>query len=434
VGVSAAAEAIAPDDAEAGPISPLVAALLAVVGVFAFSALVVLVTYASDLRQNGGGADALSKSAVGYAALVEALKLSGTPVVLNRDSLPPHRSSGLFVVMPGPSADLGAVTALGFEGTTLVVLPKWLVTPDPQHRGWVRKLDLAGTAFRPIIQDRQGLLARTHAAKAGPAAPGLRAVDGPFEVGAVLQTGPVEDLQVFDGSPTASRKGGPAKPAPSHWKPVLVDGAGETVLARQVDKPIYVLAEPDLMNNHGLADERTFATALAIVQGLEHDDGPVIFDLRLSGLGRERSPMRLLFDPPFLGVTLCLAAAAGLAGWQAFARFGPARRAGRAIALGKTALVDNSAGLIRLAGREHRMAARYVEVTTDLAARAVGAPRRLSGEALIAFLDRMAIHRGAAERLDDLALEARLASTAQRAAGVAQRLFRWRRAVTGESQ
>src|SRR5439155_9784136 len=94
-------------------------------------------------------------------------------------------------------------------------------------------------------------------------------------------------------------------------------------------------------------------TGFAIVGALKAGDGPVMFDATLNGFARERSILRLLFDPPFLAVTLCLFAAAALAGFQAFVRFGPMRRSGRVFALGKEALADSSAALIRLAAREH---------------------------------------------------------------------------------
>ncbi len=80
----------------------------------------------------------------------------------------------------------------------------------------------------------------------------------------------------------------------------------------------------------------------------------MIFDVTLNGYKLERNPLRLMFDPPFLAVTLCFAAALALAGLQTAFRFGPVRRPSRVFALGKEALTDNSAQLIRLAGREGR--------------------------------------------------------------------------------
>ena len=105
--------------------------------------------------------------------------------------------------------------------------------------------------------------------------------------------------------------------------PILVDETGATILARDANKPIYILSDPDLINTHGLKDLGTMQTGFAIVGALKAGDGPVMFDATLNGFARERSILRLLFDPPFLAVTLCLFAAAALAGFQAFVRFGP---------------------------------------------------------------------------------------------------------------
>jgi hypothetical protein len=191
-----------------------------------------------------------------------------------------------------------------------------------------------------------------------------------------------------------------------------------------------VLSDPDLLDNHGLESLPTLATALAIVHALKEGDGPVIFDVRLNGLGRDRGALRLLLDPPFLGVTLCLLVAAALAGFQALCRFGPVETGGRVLPLGKSALVDNTAALVRLAGREHRMGGRYAELTADLAARAVGAPRALGAEALTAFLDRLGAARRQPQSFSELGIEARMARTPEALVDVARRLRRWRLAIS----
>ncbi len=66
---------------EAGPITPASGALIALVGVFAFCALLVLLTYASNLEtgDNGGG-HALSRSAIGFSGLAEGLREPATGV------------------------------------------------------------------------------------------------------------------------------------------------------------------------------------------------------------------------------------------------------------------------------------------------------------------------------------------------------------------
>ena len=51
------------------------------------------------------------------------------------------------------------------------------------------------------------------------------------------------------------------------------------------------------------------------------------------------------------------------------------------MAFGKRALADNSAGLIRLARREPRMAPRYLDLTRAAVARALGVTRLASEHA-----------------------------------------------------
>jgi hypothetical protein len=252
--------------------------------------------------------------------------------------------------------------------------------------------------------------------RSGVAAPALRGAGGLFVPGGVIMAGPIDSLQ------SISAKG---------WVPLLTDDTGAIVLARWGDRPLYVLAEPDLMNTQGIKSLDTLGAGLAILRGLRRGDGPFIFDVTLNGFARQRSILRLLFDPPFLGVTLCLALAAILAATGR--RFGPTRRAGRAIPLGAAALVDNTAALIRLAGKEHRMGGGYAELTGEIAARAVGAPRTLRGEALGAFLDRLSAQRRLPEPLSELATQARISQSAERTLAAARRLYAWRLAlVAGE--
>ena len=406
----------APPESEAaeGPlISPISALMIVLVGVFAFAALVVLVAYAPDLRgTDNGEAHALSKSAVGYAGIVEALRLAGEPVMVSRTDLPGRRRAGLFVVTPPLEMEDIAMLArrVRWDGPVLVILPKWLAAPDPLHRGWVRKV-----AVVPLKSTYRGKGVIAH--RQGISRPTLHGVTVPFGARDLFAEGPVESLQSFTATGLL---------------PVLVDDTGGIILSFDPRHQLYILSDPDLINTRGLRNLDTLGSALAILRHLRSGDGPVIFDVVPNGLGKARSLLRLLFDPPFLAVTLCLTAAAALAGFQAVCRFGPVRRAPRAFALGKEALVDNSAALIRLAGRETRMAGRYAVLTRDLAARAVGAPRELAGQGLTDFLDRLAVGRGATDRLSHLTTLAEHPGDRARLVAVARRLFDWRLEMTRE--
>lgn len=393
--------------------APLTIALVVVVGVFAFCAFLVLSAYAPDMHDGDNGqAHALSKSAIGYAGLVEALKLAGEPTLIVRRPLPRGRAAGLLVATPEVGEEKSA-SDLAFSGPVLVVLAKWQTVPDPTHRGWVKKLALIDSGWTPSFT--KGL---SVARRPGVSRPVLRGGVDPFSPTTALPEGPIESLQTLK--------------APG-WIAVLTDETGAVLMVRDPKRALFVLSDPDLLNTQGVKNLDTLASAVTLLRTLRAADGPIMFDVTLNGFAKTRSVLRLLFDPPFLAVTLSLFAASGLAVWQALIQFGPLRRAGRAIAYGKTALVDNTAALIYLAGREHRMGAPYAVLTAEIAAKAVGAPRDLSGDSLMRFLDRLGAQRGATDTLTDLEAQARLTQDRGRMIALAGRLYRWRLSITRET-
>jgi len=393
------------------------AVTLVLVGVVAFSAFVTLLAYAPDLDRDGAcRPNVYSRCAIGFAGLAALVKQNGAPMLINRSKFPAGRTEGLLIVTP--EAEMGAdVGSLQFSGPILVVLPKWNVSNDPNHPSWGLKQGLLPVEVMPKkdLLDTVSAVRRTGAA----ARPRLTGAAGsPFE-GVTLTPGPIASLQTIKAN---------------GWTPVITDETGQVVLAQGPSSRIFVLSDPDLLNTQGLSNLDTLGTAVALLRGLRIGDGPVIFDVSLNGYKMERSPLRLMFDPPFLAATLCFFAAMILAGLQAAFRFGPVRRAQRAFALGKEALTDNSAQLIRLARREPNMAPGYVALTQKAAARAVGAPRELTGDALTRFLDRMAAQRGLTDTLAGLSAEAGHVAGRAGLTALAQRLYRWRLEMTRERQ
>lgn len=400
-------------------------ALMIGVGVLAFAALIVLSVYAPNLRRgDDGGGHALSKSAVGYAGAVAFFKARGDNVLISRGRLPAGSVEGLLILTPASGSASTGGKDLRFDGIRLVVVPKWLAGPDPKHAGWVRQgpampAEMIGkTTLKPYgkdvaIERRKG---RTE--------PVIDLGDG-----RTFRTGGIESFQTLKGS---------------NLEPVIVDERGGILVAyvnwpepeseddNSPEQPeTYLLSDPDLLNTHGLKSLATARAADAVIHELS-GGGPLIFDVTEHGFERSRNLLTLMLEPPFLGGTLCAVAAALLAGIGAAIRFGPVRRPPPPYAMGKTALVDNTAGLIRMARREHRMAEGYARLCRDLAARAVGAPRQLEAEALEAFLDRLGAQRGTASRFSDLIKAAREARSLADLKTTARRLYDWRLEMTRE--
>ena len=190
---------------------------------------------------------------------------------------------------------------------------------------------------------------------------------------------------------------------------------------------VYILSDPDLLNNRGLADPANAAAAIAIVQALRAGNGPVAMDVTLNGLGKSPSLLRAAFAPPFLGATICALLAALLMGLHAATRFGPAWTPPRIFARGKMALADNSAALVKMMGREAAMAPRYVAGARNLVLERLGA-RRIAPAQQQALLDALT---KTGESYEQLLTEASGARTGGDLLTVARKTFAWQRRISG---
>jgi hypothetical protein len=347
------------------------AAALVAVSALSMLVLVLLYAFAPDLRRDDTAeANALSRSAVGFAGLRELLTLSGVGVEVDRGDGRFTRTPSLLILTPPPGTNAAAMARVRTGAPTLIVLGKWLTFPQPQNPDWVMKLGLYPTKIladevKPVLgpvallQDK-GTLRNVVAHDAA-----AHATD--------LSLGTIDNLQTFVGG-----------------KAVLTTPKGALVaLSPNKGAPVYLLSDPDLFNNQGLSDPARAHAALALIQALRKGDGPVRMDVTLNGLARTENLLRSLFLPPFLGATLCALIAALLMGLHTAVRFGAPLAASRMLARGKKALADNSADLVRIMGREGAMARRYVAATRTLVLEGVAA-RPASAQAqdqLIATLE-----------------------------------------------
>jgi hypothetical protein len=415
---------------------------LLVVGVLSFAAFIVLSAFADDLRKpEDGGTHALSKSAVGFAGIVSLVQGEGRAIRLGRGglgetSVPPE----VGVLTPEVGQTVSAEDIAEAWGGVLIVLPKWDAWPDRDHPGWVRSDGLANSSSveRVLRELDKGF---TVGQAPGAAEVTLKVKDG---VGGDIPAGKIERLQTM---------------VSSDIEPILTDADGHAVLGilhpdygvdvpvapeetpaeeeewadpdeHDYERRIYVLSEPDLLNTKGLASAATASAGLRVIEMIAPDNQPVVFDMTLHGMERSRNFMKLLLEPPFLPAVLCLAFAGALMAVNAVA--GQMRvRSGREIALGKATLVENSALLVSMAGRDARMGKRYVAMTRSLAAAAAGVPARSSEAQQTAMLD--AVNRGKAEAgFSTIATEVAKAQTPSALATAANKLFRWRQEIGRE--
>lgn len=388
-------------DAE-GPFDVRTVAILITVGIVAFLAMVVLGAYAPDLRSGrNGGAHALSTAAVGFGGIVRLAEATGrNPRIVRNPKM--LDTEDLVVLTPESGAtDMTEVLAQRRVKPTLVVLPKWATTKDPRHSGWVNVAALLPPG------EPQGVLAPQYPLVVTRYRSGGRPLKGLAWMPLSLHFAAPRAVQTITGPDV---------------RPLLTDAAGHIVLAQIGTHPFYVLADPDLLSNVGMRDASQARAALELLDWLNSTGAEsIVFDVTLNGFGRSPSPLKLLFDPPFLAMTLAVAAAVLLAGIQATARFGAPRRRPRAIAFGKAALIDNAAALVRKAGRQGGLGPRYVEVVRDRAVGVFGVPAKMRDDALDRYLDALS---GRA-RFTTLAEQARTARHPRDMLAAAQALHHW---------
>jgi hypothetical protein len=388
----------------------LVAGLIAA-GLAAFAALVLLLAFGDRIGPiHDSRAPALSVAGTGFKGLVTLVgRFRDTREIGGSADL---ATDDLVVVTLDPSnrpEDVQRLLDLRRDKATLVILPKWATRPDPGHRGWVRSM---GTGAGPLGAALLGIKAEVRVS--------------PSEVSPDRFASGQDFLQGME----VPVPGNAQTIAGDELHPLLTLPNGDALVARIGVQPHYVAADPDLFDNHGLHDPAQARAALALIEALNaRAEGPVAFDLTVFGISdnQSRSLLRTLLEPPFLAMTLALLAAALLAGLHGAFRFGQARREERAIAFGKAALVENSAGLIRIARRETRLGGAYADVVRQDAARIAAAPGALQGEALDAYLDRL----GRGDGPPFSALVARLAAARDKSelVAAARALFSWKKDI-----
>jgi hypothetical protein len=398
---------------EANPFNPRLVYGLIAVGLIAFGALVLSIAYGPPVRDTEGQVDRaqmLSPSAVGYQALTRLVGAFRQVRIISSST--DLDGDALLVMAVGTSTlpeDVQWVRARREGRPTLIILPKWVTARHGGRRDWVTLMRRG--AGQPVARALGFQLRSAARPLPGEPARGTDMLEG--------MTMPVPAFpQVIEGPDVV--------PLVS-----LPDGGGALV-ARIGDQPLYVVADPDLLNNHRIGDPRVARAALALIDSLNPADAQNVDFSTFSDRPeptpvRQPSLIRLAVEPPFLAMTLALLAAALLAGLHGAVRFGRPRREGRAIALGKAALVENSAGLIKLARREAALGPAYADVVRRDTGRAVGAPLTLSDQALDAYLDRLSKADG--PKFSQLANDVVWARDRHELVAAARALFSWKKDI-----
>ena len=287
-----------------------------------------------------------------------------------------------------------AIRTLLKANTILLVLPKWSGEASERKSGWLRE------AHQRDLGDAQWALNLV-----APRAEVVReSADVKWSTNALALTPSLV-------SPAQLVRGTGLRPIIGSERGMLI---GEIT---DRNRRIWVLADPDVISNHGLARDNNAALAVAIVKRLRSPPaqaaggkggrsaqgkgsagaaaGPVVFDETVHGYAtKPASPFLLLFRFPFVIATVQALIAIALLLWATMARFGAPQQAPPALQAGRSGLLQNMARLIEYTGHQGPIITRYIEETVRDVARQLHAPRGLAGNALLDWLARVGASRG----------------------------------------
>lgn len=385
------------------------------VGIIAFGGFMALIGFSDELGDlNNGRYHAASTSPNGFAGMAELLSRQGRTVETIRNN-EIYRGQALTVyTIPTPYSE-DELEDVNLNVPVLFVLPKWSVYQDrrvtpPFIRGRTFSVERINENLDVIANGVT--LSRTNSSET------------------YWRVSPTNAELMEQYLSTAKDE----YRIPQWTQPQTIEGDnlvsllsvdGKTVFGRISDTNIYILADPDLMNNNGIYQLPTARLANDIIAMASYPDDPIYFDLILHGLGTNNNLIKTAFRPPFLSATLCLLATGLLLAWRAFARFGAPQRRGRVFALGKQALTDNTADLIRVTGRQHQMAKPYVDLLRRRAREIIAAPHSLSFKETDKLLDNVSQRRKLSMNFSDIKQDSQSVSNVETLLNFANKAHKW---------
>jgi len=363
------------------------------------------------------GADSYSVSAIGHRGFVDILESLGIPIVKSRSNSGTKTGQGLLIIAEPNVPDEKAADRLKeiaqSAANVLIVLPKWYGEAGVGET-WIEDALLLPREEIEQVLGTFGLSMGVTRYNYVPGAP-------PMEIEALGATKPkIRGPQVITGASESDLLAG--------------DTDGALVIQHEMaaGRYIYVLADPDVMNNHGLREPANAAFIIGLVDRLR-GEGPVIIDEVIHGYQQPPSLLRTLFRFPLVLATLQVLILAVFAVWAAIVRFGPLKRSPPPLAPGKDYLIRNTAALLHYGGHHAEALRRYLQQNVVAVRQALHAPT-LHSTASTQWLERVRLLRGGEISLLDLERESYTADSPERCLQVAERVYRWRMEMLDESR
>ena len=163
----------------------------------------------------------------------------------------------------------------------------------------------------------------------------------------------------------------------------VADGAHTTI----------VVADPDILATHGLGKGENAALMVKLIASFG-GDGAVVFDETIHGFQIHPSVTTAIFDMPFVWITILVGMAIGVLVWASLGRFGAPLAERDTVNTGGATLVESTSDLVVEAGNLSESFKRYVDQLQMRVARRLHAPKSLSRDELVDWLDKIGRSRG----------------------------------------
>jgi len=369
----------------------------------------VLAIFGDDLsRPPTAGPSAYSESALGHQAAIELLRRLDVPILVSRDSSGRKARSAILVVAE-PKIDAGnrdaARDMVRAAKRSLVVLPKRKGQRDLERPAWIEHSELlerdeVDETLRVFVPD--GAIERS----SDDASPAWQS--GNFAAPTLRPAQVIRSVAL---------------------EPLIANEDG--ILLGKMSEDLWVLADPDLLANHGLGAGDNAVLFTQIVASLREPGDSVVFDEVVHGHQASPSIWRTLFEFPLALVTLQVALMIGVVLWSMTGRFGKPVPVRASVDPGKELLIANTADLLHFGGYSGDMLVRYYEDTLRQVGRRLHAPNTHDSTELSQWLDRLRQARGMEGSIAELGLQvAQVAASSarhpKRVAATARRIHHWK--------
>ena len=401
------------------------------VGATSFVIALLLTAFGEDLfSKPTPQANSYSRSALGHRGLVELLQSLGIGAVSRRTpgTAAPGPVRPLIAAEPDPrvlEAAPDRLTELRREARSrdaalVVVLPKWFGIPHRSNPGWIDRAELyRESSLRGVLEalgepELENLTVVRSGGRVRPCSARWRSATS---AGTVDFRANLSPAQLF-------------APAPG-LEPEVVCGGGLLVARhKSADGPeIYLVSDPDLLNNHGLARGDN---AALVHEFLTHRLGArgVIFDETVHGYRRAPGILAEAFRFPLLLAVLQTGVLLGVLLWAGMGRFGKPLPPPAGLGSGRQVLIDSTARLLTYGGHAPESLGRYFQQTVRALAAAFGFPADLAEAETLDRLQRISRERRLGMDLHRLRQQAEHPPSGEqandRALSLARDLHRWR--------